>query len=146
MGITAAESQFVRDLVPQCRNATLLHHLFYNSSVESRNHQGLCSSYHLGTEKKYQRKVWTRPHANSKVIKRKASRAPRALSVKTQFITDVDRLLRKESSLFNMFLLNLHTHQNGGKVDIHFSPFCPTQDHRETSALWKQPETSIDMF
>ena len=103
-------------------------------------------TYHLGTEKNYQRKVWTRPHANSKVIKRKASHAPSALPVKMQFITDVDRLLRKESSVFNMFLLNLHTHQNGGKVDIHFSPFCPTQDHRETSALWKQPETSIDMF
>lgn len=86
-----------------------------------------------------------RPHVNSKVIKRKAIRPQSALPVKMHVITDLRRVLPKESSLFNTFLLNLHTHQDAGRwISVSF-PFVLLRI-REISTLYNQPETSVGMF
>lgn len=85
-----------------------------------------------------------RPHVNSKVIKRKPIHAQSALPVKMQVVTDL-RVLPKESSLFNTFLLNLHTHQDAGRwISVSF-PFV-LLGIREISTLYNQPETSVGMF
>lgn len=89
--------------------------------------------------------MWMRPHINSQVIKRKAIHAKSALPAKMQVITDLRRVLPKESSLFNTFLLNLHTHQDARRwISVSF-PFVLLRI-REISTLYNQPETSVGMF
>lgn len=86
-----------------------------------------------------------RLHVNSEVIQRKAIHARSALPVKMQVITDLRRVLPKESSLFNTFLLNLHTHQDAGRWISVSLPFVLLRI-REISTLYNQPEASAGML